>query len=135
MTEHKPKLKYGEGKVEFLACLETIQELKQAGHCGKVIYRKLADNEDISMSYNAFHKYFSQLPGYTKRGSPPLVPVLAKENQWGTVETKPSDLVKTNSLAVNKEKINVPKKVPGSIKVPPNDGFHYNPIPKPEELI
>ncbi len=64
----KRKLPYGEGKVEFLASLETVKKLQRAGYCGRAIYRRLATEGAITMSYRSFITYLSRLDTHIKRG-------------------------------------------------------------------
>lgn len=49
------------GRIEFIACRETIQDLVERGYDNKKIHAELARCNRISMSYSAFCVYMARL--------------------------------------------------------------------------
>lgn len=96
------------GRVEFIACLDLIQDLHKRGYSNKYIYDELERQKKITMAYTTFNQNFRKKFSTTKALSP------KKENQPNNDK---SDLGFKSRAAQNQK------------------GFYVDKSPNPEDLI
>jgi hypothetical protein len=52
----KPRLKKGEGKVQYYACREQVAQLLEAGYSIRAIYDRMVKDGAVSSSYKGFYQ-------------------------------------------------------------------------------
>jgi hypothetical protein len=66
----KGKLKYGQAKIQFIACRDKVIELQNAGYSVQAMYRQLFGEGRITMSYNAFHANVRKFTAHVTKNRP-----------------------------------------------------------------
>lgn len=66
------RIRKGMGKIEFLANKPQIQELKAKGYSARMVYGKLKENGQLTLSYLQFWKYWAKMPDTPAPLSSPL---------------------------------------------------------------
>lgn len=73
------RVRRGQGRIEFLANLPQIQELRRAGNTATMAYEVLKSKGKLTLSYKQFWKYWGKLPEISRPSEvfPPLPPAPA----------------------------------------------------------